>query len=277
LAEPTLQLSVDDIEAKLGVFAGWGRGLVIGSIAAGDRAWSPYEQAVITDARSSGLRRFYYPTAIEGMAQAHQWSFLKPTCTLALASGAQTIPLPDDYGGFEGQLTVLTQTQTAQPWIIEWSNAPLLRQKYSFLPNTIGPPMFAAEDPLKGTGPTQGQRSQLLIFPAADQNYTLQGNYRINPDNLTSGTYPYAYGGPEHIETILESCLAVMEERLDDMSGNHAAAFARRLVASIGMDQSKQPKKFGKNIDRSDQRRAWSRSDVHWWAPAATINGQPFQ
>lgn len=272
MAEPTLSLTLSYIQAKLGTFAGWGRGAAFG-----ETAWTTSQQAILDDSTQSGLRRFYYPTSVEGESQPYDWSFMHPSANLDLlpaSTNPQTIRLPDDFGGFEGSLNVLTTASTAQPWLIEWTNSPRIRQMYSVTPSMTGPPMYAAVEPLRGTGATFGQRFELLIFPIADQEYTLQANYYVNPDYLT-GAFPYALGGPEHTETILESCLAVMEERLDDTQGPHAQAFASRLKASIGMDRKKKPQKFGPNIDRSDGNR-WDRGDVHYWAPAATYGGQPF-
>lgn len=275
MAESTLSLTWNQIQAKLGSFAGWGQG---GKNGDSDPAWSSRQQAIIDDATQSGLRRFYYPAGIERpdgtFEPPYEWSFLYPTATLTLNIAQQEIALPDDFGGFSGQITCLSSPQVAQPWKIEWTNQSRLRQMYSVTPQMTGPPMYVAMDPIKGTSGLAGQRWQLLVFPAADQVYSLQGTYFINPDYLTQAK-PYAYGGPEHIETILESCLAVMEERLDDQSGVHAAAYQSRLLASIAMDRKKKPMKFGPNIDKSDGNR-WDRGDVHYWSPAATYGGQPF-
>jgi hypothetical protein len=265
MAESTLSLKLVDIQAKLGTFAGWGTD---------PTGWDSRMQAIIDDSTQSGLRRFYYPAPLEGEALTYDWSFLRPLATLALAKGAQSIPLPDDYGGWDGTISVKTASTVSQPWRVEWSNAPRIRDMYSVTPLMNGPPMYVAVESLKGTTLNAGQRSQLIVFPQADQAYTLQGTYFVNPDYLT-GAFPYALGGPEHIETILESCLAVMEERLDDMSGAHAAAFNRRLAASIGMDRKKKPIKYGENRDRSDGQ-DWDRGDVHYYAPAATYNSQGF-
>ncbi len=269
MAESTLNLAVSEIQAKLGTFAGWGRGALYG-----DDAWGSTRQAIIDDATQSGLRRFYYPEPAEGESQTYDWSFLRPTSNLSLPVGAQTIALPDDFQSAEGPLTVLTSTTTSMPFLIRWINAGLLRQKYSMTPIISGPPLYAAIDPLRGTTGTQSSRTQLLIYPMADQDYTLQCTYVINPDYLT-GAAPYAYGGPEHAETILESCLAVMEKRLDDMSGVHSEEFGRRLMASIGMDRKKKPQRYGENRDRSDGR-GFRQGDQHWWTGASTYNGVGF-
>lgn len=253
--------------------AGWGQGAKFGDV-----AWTPYQQSLLDDCVASGLRRFYWPEPMEGSDSSYDWSFMHPTASLPLASGASTINLPDDFGGFEGQVTVLSTSSTSMPWKIEWRNEALIREKYSVTPTMTGPPMFCAEVPLKGTTGTQGQRFQLLLFPLADQAYTLQVQYYVSPDFITSGTFPYAYGGATHTETILESCMAVFEERQDDMvpgTGPHGVAFRQRLAASVSMDRRNKPQKLGPNRDRSDLP-DWQRGDTHFWQGAATYNGTTF-
>ncbi len=77
--------------------------------------------------------------------------------------------------------------------------------------------------------------------------------YTILPDFL-SGSKPYAYGGSAHTETIIESCLAVAEQRLDDAMTVHSVQFKRLLAASVGHDRRLQPNNYGYNGDRRDGR-----------------------
>src|SRR5207244_3540755 len=143
---------------------------------------------------------------------------------LTLDTGATTVSLPDDFQAFDGRISLASSGNFAQPWKIEWRNDGEIQQMYAFNPTLQGPPMYAATSVLKGTTGTQGQRFQLLVFPAADQTYTLVSTYVVNPDFMTAAN-PYHYGGPAHSETVLESCLAVLEERLDDVGDVHRSAF----------------------------------------------------
>ncbi len=269
MAEPTLAIQFQELQARVGSFMGWGRGLNYG-----DPDWTNDQQFQIQGIVASGLRNFYYPSSVDGQPSSYDWSFLHPTTTADLPTNAQTVNLPDDFGGFEGQLTMLTNTSTAQPWYIQWKNEGSIRELYAVTPQMSGPPMFACQSPMKGTTGTAGQRWFLLIFPTADQDYTLQFQYWINPDYLT-GALPFAYGGAQHSETILESCLAVAEVRLDDAMSVHTQKFRERLQASVSVDRRNKPQKIGYNRDRSDVP-ALTRQDVHWWAPAATYNGGGF-
>ena len=101
--ESTLALQYKDLLAETGLFLGFGRGEEFG-----DTAWTTQQQAAIESCVKSGLRNFYWPPPVEGTPSSYDWSFLKPTASLALVSGQSAIQLPDDFGGFDGPLTVLT-------------------------------------------------------------------------------------------------------------------------------------------------------------------------
>ncbi len=263
MSESTLALKKADFESKVGVFFGWGRGEE-----AGDEAWDSRKESTIRDCVESGLRQFYFPAPQGGVP--HDWSFLKPVATVALASGETTIALPDDFGGLEGSITVLSPTQSTS-WTIPLLNEGIVRERYSSDPAQTGTPAIASLQPLRSVGnKTEGQRLQMFIFPAADRDYELQFAYYILP-NFLDGTHPYAYGGVAHAETILESCLAIAEQRYDDTSSVHSEKFQERLAASISYDRKLKPQSGGRNSDRFDEtlnRRPWRREAV------VTYNGQ---
>ncbi len=258
---PTLEAAFNDLQGDIGFFFGWGRGA-----ANGDQAWDDEKQATITRCTKGGMRDFYY--------NGYPWSFLRPVATLDFPLNAQTILLPDDFGGFEGQLTILTTIKTSQPWRIEWRNEGEIRRMYSVTPQRVGPPMYATQNPIKGTTFASGSRCQLMLFPQADQDYQIQGTYYINPDYL-SGAFPYAYGGPQHSETLLEACLSKAEKLGDDQATVHSQEFMRKLQESQRMDARMRPQKVGRNLDRSDDCGAdgWN---PHYYAGAGTYNGAPF-
>jgi hypothetical protein len=273
MAESTLTAAYNEIQAEVALFLGFGRGPIYG-----EPAWTQQQQNDIDSCVKSGLRQFYFPAAAENESVPHDWSFLRPVATLDLPQNAtgnpSIIPLPQDYGGFEGPVSVSAGATVAQPWRIESRNEAQIRQMYSMTPTQIGPPRFVAEQPLKGTGANQGQQFQLIVFPAADQDYTLQLSYYVLPDYL-SGAFPYVYGGSAHTETVLESCKAMAEQLLDDAMSVHTMKFKERMAASIGEDRKHKAASLGYVGDRSD-RRGWDRGDQHYWAPAATYNGNSF-
>src|SRR5262249_55606263 len=144
------------------------------------------------------------------------------------------VPMPADFDGIEGPITcTLAAGNTGSVWWpVTTTHEGNVRQSYATTPTRTGRPVQIAEQPLRTTTSTEGQRFNLYVFPIPDQDYSIQFAYRINPDVVTA-TLPYALGGTAHSETILEACLAVAEERLDDTKSVHADAFARRLQASM--------------------------------------------
>lgn len=233
--QPSLAAQFKDLQADVGFFLGYGRGADFGF-----EEWDDEQQAAITRSVKGGLRNFYHC--------GYDWSFLKPVATLTLTSGAQTVPLPDDFGGIEGRLTVTVAGSSGHVPI------PLMgdvRPFYAATPDMVGRPQRACIDPQRGTDATRGQRFDLFVFPQADQDYTLQFAYYVNPNYLT-GAFPYAYGGAQHAETLLESCLAVAEKILDDQATIHAMEFKERLAVSMHLDRRNKPQHLGYNGDRSD-------------------------
>lgn len=226
----------------------------------------------LADIVSSGIRQFYYPPKLPSQMQPHSWSFLHPVATLDLPSGVDSIPLPDDFGGFEGLLTVQNSTTSAVVGPVKFTNEGRIRQCYAATPNASGPPLMASERHLKGTTAVASNRSDLFLFPITDQAYTAEAQYYINPDML-DGNHPYVYGGPEHAETILESILAIAEQRLDNAMTVHTMKYMQRLEASIGMDMKHSPLSIGYNRDRSDYARRRMLARTHSWIPQSFYNG----
>lgn len=270
MPEPTLASRWEEFQAEVGENLGWSKGVKYG-----ERPWNRDKLNRINSCVKSGLRRFYYPPVIEGRSAAYAWSFLKPVAQIAFPASSQWVYLPDDFGQPEGKLTVSSSvTQTV--WAIDLVGIGTINHYYQVTPTTVGRPLIAAVTPTRGTHPTTGQQWQLWIYPITDQAYTFNLQYYINPNYLT-GDLPYAYGGPEHHETILESCLSIAEERLDDMpqgTGPHYTAFMERLKASISMDQRLKPQMLGQNLDRSDWDGRWDRQLLHW-LNTVTYNGNP--
>lgn len=266
--ESTLSRQFANVQSRMAVFAGWGAGALYG-----DQAWNASQQAVLDDATLSGLSRFYWPEMAPGHSATYDWSFLHPVATLDLPTGVNTVPLPDDFGSPEGDISILSSQLVT--WPVKLFNEGQIRQAYGLNPNLSTRPQMCSLQPLKGSTPTQGQRFQLFFYPLPDQDYTIQLEYNVIPDLGGTG-FPYPYGSGQHSETIIESCLAVMEERLDDMpfgTGPHGLAFIKRLNASIGIDRKLKPQTLGYNDDRSDTRfrhRARHTLDQTW-----AYNGVP--
>ncbi len=228
MSVPTLDVAFAALKSEVGWFLGYGRDIT--DLTA--RELSDVERCV-----QGGLRSFY--------DCGYSWSFLKPVVSLALASGANTIALPDDASGIEGDAALVSGSATMYPWIrLQFISPGDVMLAENNLPGKTGPPEILCYEPLKGTTATDGQRFQIHVYPTADQAYTIRAQVYINP-NYLSTSQQYAYGGAEHAQTLLEACLSEAETLLDDHMANHAAKFQERLKISEDLDRRKKPLKHG--------------------------------
>jgi len=270
MPQSSLDLKYEDLASETGHFLGFGRGAN-----EGEKAWTASQTKSIESCIKSGYRKFLLPPPV-GNETSYNWSFLHPVASLALASGEQTIPLPYDFGGLEGD-AILSATSGASRWSalrIE-PEGRLLQSYAAFETAPTGPPVSVALQAIKGTTDSRGQRWQLLVYPQADQAYTIQVPYFFVPEAL-SEPRPYALGGPNHAETILEACLSVAEQRLDDTASVHSALFMERLAASISLDRRNKPNFLGYNRDRSDDRRGTRMGRSHYNEFTVTYEGSDF-
>lgn len=253
MPEPTLAIAKSELESEIGYFLGYGRT---------SSQWNDAQQATINSALKSGLRQFYFTPAIENHDAGYDWSFLRPIVSLTLASAANTIALPDDFGGFEGRLTIhSTSSESFTPFDLVGVGAVLEAEAES--PDQTGRPMMACVEPIKGTTALRGQRMQLHVFPTADQAYPIKFQYYLIDGALTDER-PYPYGGAAHAETILAACLAAAEWLQDGMAGVQAMKFRERLAASINHDRKSKPQLFGIMRDDSDGQEWPRRSQLRW-------------
>jgi hypothetical protein len=247
MAESTLSIAFQEIQAETGFFLGYGRGPNYADV-----AWTVQQQQAIDSICKSGSRTFYNPPALEGQESAYSWSFMHPVSTMQLDSGKNVVVLPDDYGGFEDQIYVsLVGAVGNMYWPVRLMGIGQIYAQQSQLPTQTGRPVMACEEPLKATTNAAGQRFQLRFWPLADSNYTIRFQYYVNPDYINTNL-PYPLGGMIHAETLLEACLMCAEQKLDDRSQVHAMKFQERLQASISADRRLKPQTLGQNLDRSD-------------------------
>lgn len=256
MAESSLSVAYWELAGEVGHFLGYGRGPKYEN-----PEWTTDQWNSILSCLKSGLRNFYFPVSVDGTPSSYNWSFLTPTTSIDLTTGDNTTQLPDDYGNIEGTMTVASPINQVC-WDIQFTGEGIIRERYAACQTLTGRPQMAAIRPVKGTEMKRGQRFEVIVWPIPDQAYTLQLRYYLLPEVL-SGTLPYAYGGATHAETLLESCLAIAEERLDDTRSTHASKFKERLAASISMDRRSKPQNLGPNLDRSDGV-DWRRRDGYW-------------
>lgn len=268
MAESTLALTRNELEGAIGWFLGFGYGL-----ANGDTAWTTQQQAMITAARRAGLRSFY--TASAGLmdgTDGYEWSFLRPQASLALASGGNTVQLPEDYQGIEGRLSITSSATTVyRP--VPVVGIGLVQEQYARMPSLTGWPMMCAIQPIRAPSAIKGQRFQLYFYPLADQAYTVVFQYHINPQDISTEMV-YPYGGAAHSETIIAACLAAAEQRQDDAAGVQTQRYQALLQGSIALDRRNKPQLNGYCGDNSDQpARFWDRRQEIYETDAVLFNG----
>lgn len=240
--ESSLSVDGDYLKSEVGSYLGFGRGTVYGDV-----AWSTTQEQEIDFIVKEGIRQVNNPPLVQGEVNTYDWSFLKAVHTIKLESGRRSAPLPDDFGGIEGSVYVSDSSET----YYEPIQVGGVQGKFLQSSDATGKPQNAAVNWRKGTGHV-GQRAELLIFPEADQEYTLTLQYYFLTDYI-SGASPYPYGGQLHASLYIASCLAVAEQRMNDRRGAQYIVFMERLVASISADRRSKPQVGGYNGDRSDE------------------------
>lgn len=242
--ESTLSIALVELKARVGSYMGWGRGAEYD-----DAAWDDQQEFDIDGIVASGLARVYWPHSADG-SPSYEWSFLSPTTTLTLESAASTIDLPDDYGGIKGEVVIRQSPSGSMGVSLRPTHDGHVDRAYAQGPDVTGWPLLLSIRTRKELSRRQSNRSEVYIYPTADQDYTLTLAYSILPEMLTTAN-PYPYGGAMMREVFLESCLAVAEQRLDDSSTIHSMEFDRRLMAAISNDRARKPQLSGYNGDRS--------------------------
>ncbi len=156
--------------------------------------------------------------------------------------------LPDDFAGLD---SVMTLTTNDVGGVIAQTGESIIRQRRQ-QENTTGRPLLAAVVFAQSAESTTiGQRQNLMLWPIPETDYTISYRYRAMP-NAMSGTNFYPYGGASHAETLISSCLAIAERRINDVAGTHAMDFAEKLRASVSLDRQTAAQSLGYNGDGSD-------------------------
>lgn len=253
MPESTLSLQLSDFAAEVGQYLGFSRT---------PQNWTgwdgthPYVPSVadsqlgqIMSVIQSGYRSFLYPPLVEeGVNQVYEWSILTPEREISIVAGQTTFDLPEDFRDLVGELNFAptdSTSLTVREYGIGQVDSAL--QQYQSL---TAKPVWCAIFPKYSDG-TMGQRWSIRFAPTPDQNYVLTYTSTLLPQAL-SAQNPWPLGGSAHGETILESCLAVAETRLNDEQTTHRALFIERLKASISLDRGLRPAYLGPNRDNSD-------------------------
>jgi hypothetical protein len=151
--------------------------------------------------------------------------------------------LPDDFGRLIGSLHYAADKH--RKGIVIVSVGKLLQMRSCS--DLKGAPTHAAYRYKSSTG-ASGQRQEILFYPEPDAIWVLSYEYEAFTGQLTD-TYPYPLGGMKYGELYLESCLAVVESRIEDIavgdSGIHTQQFSTLLIDAIARDRKHGAQNYG--------------------------------
>ena len=239
--EPGLTRTVAELVAEVGDSLGVGR------TPTGD------DLAMVLRLIDSGYRQFLFPVPLPGENTAHRWSFLCPMTTLSLAATDFDYDLPGNFGTLKGTFTYAAGVTSTEIRVCGEAQIRALRAAH----NRNGDPYLAGIG-VKAYAEATGTRFEVVFFPTPDKARVLTYAYDVLLDKLSKnyvagGADIYPLGGAKHSETLLECCLAVAEQRRDDMGGGFHTGRARELMgASIAADRANAPDYLGYNADGSD-------------------------
>lgn len=229
----TLAVSYNNLQSAIANYLGWDLSAI-----------TPFQRARIDDCIQSGVRQFYNPPAVEGADPNHVWSFLDLEGSIKTRAGQDRYILPSGIGAIAGSITCVEAK--SQVVVTTADNlVKLSRKGYAG-----GKPLVAAVF-AKAAFTGKGQAKELVLFPVPDKEYTLFFKASGDTGKLDPELKPLPMGGVEHAELIIESCLAIAEQRINDTRDIHTLAFERMLVAAQARDQRNRAHSFGQIGDQS--------------------------
>lgn len=212
--------------------------------------WDHSDTNWIESIVQSGYHQFCYPPPVDARKAAanmeedaeekkdarrrkpHTWSFLHAMHTLTTKANKNLYEMPLDYLGVNGDLVI----ESGKGRIPSVPEAQL--RALSAKDTASGVPEYAAIRSRHTT--TEGQRYDILLHPTPKEEYNLTFRYAVAVPDLSEEN-PFPFGGRQHAETILASCLAVAEEREDGKQGEKYQKFMERLAASVHLDKQNEP------------------------------------
>jgi len=171
------------------------------------------------------------------------------TFTLTSAWGYE---LDSDFAGLLGGVTYRDE----QTYIEVLLTSEAVIRKNRQFNDTTGKPQMVATIPV--TAGTATQSWAIVMYPTPDDNYRLEYRMMISPSKLAAGKNPF--GGPEHIELLLQSCWDKLQA-LRGGPGTEHQLFLERLQASVALDERHSQANIGYNSDRYSGRVVQPRHD----------------
>lgn len=150
--------------------------------------------------------------------------------TFSIASDSNYL-LPRDVDGIDGVMTFANTDYRLYNVTMTSENMIRQQRQNGFITSY---PRLAAVRPLKLDG-TQQQRKELMVWPPTTSVYNLSYTYDVNPLRLSENNQ-YPYGGAAFRELIIETCLAVAEERTDDAEDIHGKRARELMQTAVQYD-----------------------------------------
>lgn len=229
MPEPALQIDLNGLKTEVAEYLGW-------PIPVAPATWDPAVEAKIGRVIVRGLRQFYFgPHVLGKQTVTHSWSFLRPVTTLLTAVGIYQYELPNTVAQVEGDFTFATDYLGVHIRKIDEQEIRDLRQGDT----TTGPPeVWAAVGKTADLVGTSGPRLYVQFWPTPDAIYTLGYRYLLVPPKMGDPValiYPAC--GPEHAETLLESCLAIADRAYNSGRDGHWQTYLMLLASSVELDK----------------------------------------
>lgn len=180
----------------------------------------------------AGVRQFYYPPAINGVDPSHEWSFMRPVGQATATIGSSTVLLPTSFGRLAGNVEFSPELHI--PAAVSCPEG-LVMERLAASDET-GAPRLVAVRRKSGYG-ANGQLCELVMFPIPDAAYLLTFRQESDGGKLSATARPYPLGGARYSEVILESCLAIAEQRANDERGLHTEKFHSLLASAVMQDR----------------------------------------
>jgi hypothetical protein len=198
-------------------------------------AWTPGQIEEMFGAINRGALKFY---------NSNNWSFLRVKFALSIRTSVQDYPMGEEFGGIHGKLSYdstdsgYQEIRKVSPGIIYENRA--LNTDVSSYPN-----MYAER--WSDTKGNAIQVPELMFWPKPDGNYTLHGEYDVNPRDLDE-EHPYGYGGRMMAEAMLASMAMILNPAA-------RADFEMELAKAVERDNTHhRPQILGKNLNK---KRGW--------------------
>jgi hypothetical protein len=248
---PSGSVTAGALKAEVGDYLGVGRS-----------GWSADQETRLDKIILSGRNQFYWPPPLDGSGRisqngkVHRWTFLRPAATFDMVVDQYDYDCPAGFGGTIGGKLYYDKDEDVWTPIHQRSYGEILALKQR--DPSSGIPLFYAEIPKTSDGSSE-QLWQISFDKPPDDTYTIRYQYQITPSSIGS---TYNLGGDKHYETCLASCLAIAEQRYEelDTSRRMFRYWQERLAASVAYDKTQSPIRLGVMRDPSQDKAIYKRS-----------------